>query len=352
MPIVSRTTATVSRTTAAASRSAPTVLAATLLLAACGTESASPGGGSGEAPVRAEAWCPSDTAPYGSTTRPEPSPRTSGTPSALPVPSAGDTTEESVRITALYAWGPASGCAGVDYSADFELTNRQKAKATYTLTFRFLSASGGPVDTAERTVEAVGPGRTVKGTVVMRETVGNPPAVTGVQLTRIRSVPEAEASSASGPCPKSGVHLYADEGDAAMGLRVVGLHLVNCGTRPYRLDGYPTLELQDADHETVKGVRILEGTDQISTGLGGSGGPRPVVLGPGEAAVADLAWRNTTEFGEAVNAPYVRVRATAAADPVTVVPELDLGTTGRLGVGAWRKDETYRGSIPSSAARP
>ena len=333
-------------------RTVPSVLAAAVLLAACGTQSASPGGGDGQAPVRAEALCPSDAAPYGSTEGSEPSPRSSGTPSALPLPSAGGTPEDGVRITALYAWGPASGCAGVDYSADFELTNRQKEKATYTLTLGFLSASGGAVDNGERTVEAIAPGRTVKGTVVMRQTVGSAPAVTGVQVTKVRSVPATEVSSASGPCPTSGVHLYADQGDAAMGLRVLGLHLVNCGTHPYRLDGYPALELQDADHEPLHGVRILEGTDRISTGLGGGGGPRPVVLGPGEAAVADLAWRNTTQFGEAVNAPYVRVRARPAADPVMVVPELDLGTTGRLGVGAWRKDETHRASPTSPAARP
>ncbi|MFC8678327.1 DUF4232 domain-containing protein [Streptomyces griseorubiginosus] len=325
-------------------RTSASVLAATLLLAACGTEGAPPGGENGEAPVQAEVLCPTDHSAYGDTPPSEPSPRPSGRPSALPLPSAGGTAENGVRITALHSWGPESGCAGVDYSADFELTNQLTEAATYTLTFGFLSASGGAVDHGERTVEAVGPGRTVKGTVTMNETLGNPPAVTGVEVTKVRSVPAAEASSASGTCPKSGVHVYADEGDAAMGLRVVGLHLVNCGTLPYRLDGYPELELQDEAHKPVNGVRILEGTARISTGLGGDGSPEAVVLGPGEAAVASLAWRNTTQAGEPVNAPYVRVWARPAAAPVMVVPELDLGTTGRLGVGPWRKDETNRGA--------
>ncbi|MFF4056508.1 DUF4232 domain-containing protein [Streptomyces sp. NPDC001668] len=288
-----------------ASRTAPTVLAAIVLLAACGAQSAS----------------------YGGSSRSEPSRRPSGTPSALPLPSAGGTTEDGVKITALYAWG-------VDYSADFELTNHRRSTATYTLTFGFLAASGGAVENRERTVEAVAPGRTVKGTVVMRQTAGSTPAVTGVAVSKVRSVPEAEVP------------------DAAMGLRVVGLHLVNCGTRPYRLNGRPELELQDADHESVNGVRILRGTDAISTGLGGDGDPQPVLLGPGEAAVAVLAWRNTTQSGAAVNAPYVRVWATPAADPVTVVPELDLGTTGKLGVGPWRGGATYRASTGTPAARP
>jgi hypothetical protein len=337
-----------------ASRTAPAVLAAALLLAACGSQSFSSGGGTGGGPVRAAALCPSDFSRYGSPPSSEPSVRPSGTPTALPLPSAGGTAEDGVKITALYAWGPESGCSGVAYSADFELTNRQAETATYTLTIGFLSASGGAVDNGERTVEAVGPGRTVKSTVVMAEPVGNAPEVTGVEVIKTRSVPEAEASSASGTCPKSGTRLYADQGDAAMGLRVVGLHLVNCGTGPLQLNGYPKLAIQDEDHHTVDGVRILQGTDQISTGLGGDSSPQPVVLRPGEAAVAGLAWRNTTQAGEPVNAPYVRVWATPGAAPLMVVPELDLGTTGKLGVGPWRKDETYRETAPATtaAARP
>ena len=335
-----------------AARTAPAVLAAALLLAACGSESTSSGGDGEGGPARAEAPCPSDVARSGSPPSLEPSARPSGTRTALPLSAAKDVAEDGVKITALYAWGPNSGCEGVENSADFEITNQRKEAATYTLTFGFLSASGGAVDNVEHTVEAVGPGRTVKGTVVAGERVGNAPEVTGVEVIKVRSVPETEASSASGPCPDSGMRLYADEGDAAMGLRAVGLHLVNCGTRPLRLHGYPKLTIQDEDHRPVDGVRILRGTDRISTGLGGDGSPRTVVLRPGEAAVAGLAWRNTTQAGEPVNAPYVRVWAEPAADPVTVVPELDLGTTGKLGVGPWRRDEAYRDPAGTAAERP
>ncbi len=65
----------------------------------------------------------------------------------------------------------------------------------------------------------------------------------------------------------------------------------------------------------------------------------PVTLKPGESALATLVWRNTTQFGTAVNVPYVRVRAKAGAAPVIVSPNLDLGTTGKLGVTAWRLAE-------------
>ncbi|WP_369169753.1 DUF4232 domain-containing protein [Streptomyces sp. R28] len=336
-------------------RAVPAVLAGALLLAACGSESASPGGDGADGRVRAETLCPSDFSRYGAPPPAESSAGPSGTPTALPLPSADGAAEGGVKITALYAWGSESGCAGVDYSAEFEVTNRETESATYTVTLGFLSAAGGAVDNGERIVEAVGPGRTVKGSVVMAQPVGHAPEVSGVKVVEVRSVPAAEASSASGPCPESGVRLYADEGDAAMGLRVVGLHLVNCGTGTYRLNGYPELELLDEDHDTVDGVRILRGTDKISTATGGGGTPQPVALRPGEAAEAGLAWRNTTEagVGDPVNAPYARVRAKPGARPVMVVPELDLGTTGQLGVGPWKKDEAYQDpAAPAPATAP
>ncbi|GHH24700.1 DUF4232 domain-containing protein [Streptomyces lanatus] len=332
-----------------ASRTAPAVIAGVLLLAACGSESASPGGDNGR--VRAEKLCPSQYSQYGgqqAATEPAASP--SGTPRSVPVPSADSEPDDGVKITGLYAWGAGSGCEGVDYSADFEVTNRLAEAANYTVTLGFRPGSGAASVNGEGIVEAVEPGRTVKGTVTMREASVQTSDVTGVEVVKVRSVPTAEFSTASGPCPKSGVHLYADQGDAAMGLRVVGLHLVNCGTGTYRLDGYPKLELHDEDHDPVKGVKILEGTGAISTGLGGSDSPQPVVLRPGEAAATTLAWRNTTELGvgDPVNAPYVRVWPEPDARPVMVIPDLDLGTTGKLGVGPWRKDET----APAATRQP
>ncbi|MGI5375841.1 DUF4232 domain-containing protein [Streptomyces sp. CA-251387] len=339
-------------------RTVPALVAGVLLLAACGSESASPGGDGGRARngdglVRAEALCPSDFVQYGdlpSAGSPSGGSRASGTPTPLPLPSPDGTAEGDVKVTGLYAWGSDSGC-GADFSADFEVTNTSTEKADYTVTLGFFTAAGTIVDHVERTVASVGPGRTVKGTAGLGASLGDAADVANVKVEKVRSVPADEASSASGPCPASGVHVYADQGDAAMGLRVVGLHLVNCGTRPYSLNGYPELELLDEEHEAVDGVRILHGTDQISTGTGGGGSPQPVLLQPGEAAQAGLAWRNTTNFGEPVHAPYVRVVAKPGARPVMVVPELDLGTTGKLGVGPWEKDEEFRGD-GGAAPRP
>lgn len=222
---------------------------------------------------------------------------------------------------------------------EFEVTNTEKEALTFTITFTLVNDAGEAMDNTTRTVESVKPGQTVRRAL----DTGDEPAVARGRLARIikvRTVAADEASSGAGACPPSGTRVTADRGDAAMGLRVVGLHLLNCGTAAYGIEGYPGLQLLDEGREPVRGVRILHGTDRISSGIGGDATPRPVTLQPGESAYANLAWRNTTGPGEAVNAPYVRVTAKAGAVPVTVTPELDLGTTGELGVGPWTKDDT------------
>lgn len=228
-------------------------------------------------------------------------------------------------------------CAPVPVSGtDFQVTNTREETLTYTILFDLLDASGGVMDNTEETVGSVAPGRTVKGSVHLDNSTpgANPGARVGI--ARVRAVPADEAPSTAGACPPSGVRIAADQGDAAMGLRVVGIDLTNCGSGDYTVDGYPGLQLLDTSLKPVTGVRVLDGTDQISTGIGGDGPPRPVTLRPGESAHATLAWRNTTEAGDPVNVPYVRVTAKPGAPTVIVTPELDLGTTGRLGVGPWR----------------
>ncbi|WP_189453633.1 DUF4232 domain-containing protein [Streptomyces abikoensis] len=275
------------------------VFASAVLMTACGSESARPegarpdGGGEGR----------------------------TATPSG--------TEKDGVRITGSI------GSSGQSASADFEVTNRDTEPFTYTITFEVLSDSGGVMANERQTVFSVGPGRTVKDTV-RTNTPGR------VRVGKVRRVPSAEAPDGTGACPPAGVRVTADEGDAAMGLRVVGLHLENCGTRPYTVEGYPLLGLLDEDRKPVSGIGILHGSGDIATMKAFDEPPRPVVLKPGETASAGLMWRNTTGAGDAVNVPYVRVEAKPGAQPMTVVPELDLGTTGKLGVGPWKKDTPQR----------
>ncbi|MEU1406452.1 DUF4232 domain-containing protein [Streptomyces sp. NPDC005728] len=335
------------RTTGAAATAAA---AAVLVLTGCGAEKT---GSRGEGPhpggVSAEPLCPSGSPRYGADPADGPSPATTAPHSSrtpLPLPTGTLAAKDGVRITGLSggASGQGRDCANAGISADFTVTNHARTAMTYTVTLGFLSASGGAVDAVQKTVAAVSPGQTAKGTAVLGELPAGAPAVTGVSIEKVRSYPGAEAPSTGGPCPASGVRVHADRGDAAMGLRVVGLHLENCGTRAYSLNGRPALQVLDADHEPVTGVSVVHG-DEIATGTGADGTPRPLTLGPGERAFAVLTWRNTTEAGDGlspVNAPYVRVWAKPGARPVIVTPELDLGTTGRLGVGPWKPEDSGR----------
>ncbi|KUO17430.1 DUF4232 domain-containing protein [Streptomyces dysideae] len=282
----------------------PSVVAGVLLLAACGTQQA---GSQSDGP-----------APTG----------VSGSPSG-PVETCGEP-ESGVRLIRL------AGAVGADCTG-FEVTNDGTEPFTYTITLSLLSDSGGVMDNAQQVVSSVKPGQTVKRKVFMGATT----TWTGLAIAKVRSVPTDEASAERGPCPASGVRVYADQGSAAMGLRVVGLRLENCGTRTYQLNGYPRLQPLDESHKPVDGVSVLRGGSSIATGTGADDTPQPLALAPGERARAGLVWRNTTEagVGDPVNAPYVRVWAKPGAAPVTVIPELDLGTTGKLAVGAWKKDE-------------
>ncbi len=221
---------------------------------------------------------------------------------------------------------------------EFEIANRGAEAMTYTVAFEVRSSSGEVLSYPEKVVEAVPAGSTVPDQAGVADPMAAGRAAQ-VQVAEVRSVPADEAPSKGGPCPPAGVRLYADEGDAAMGLRVVGLHLENCGTEVYRLDGYPRVQLVDEEHRDITGVRIRRGGAAIASGTGADTPPRPLALRPGERASTQLVWRNTVEAGDPVDAPYVRVWAKPGAAPVTVTPELDLGTTGELGVGAWQKPE-------------
>ncbi|MFD0318409.1 DUF4232 domain-containing protein [Streptomyces flavalbus] len=284
----------------------PAALVGVLLLTACGTEGADDATGSRPTSVCATA-------------------------------EAGDAAGmelDGVRINAL-------GGAGYSGCAEFQVTNDEPEAFTYTVTFDFLSETGGGVmrNRAE-TVASVPPGGTVKRILKASQPLVTAQGQPLVRISKVRSVPADEAPAPGGPCPESGIRLTADQGDAAMGLRVVGLHLENCGTRPYHLDGYPRVDVVDEAHEVVTDVKVVEGGGSTALGTGADAPARPLDLAPGERARSTLVWRNTTEFGTPVNAPYARVVAKPGAAPVMVTPELDLGTTGKLGVGAWQREET------------
>jgi hypothetical protein len=156
---------------------------------------------------------------------------------------------------------------------------------------------------------------------------------------RTRAGP-AVPSATSVTCPPEGVRLEVGEGEAAMGLRVLGFTLVNCGRRTYRLNGYPAVRSLDGDRTALK-VRVGHGVRElIGSAVPWDSPPKPVVLQPGQQAGTAVVWRNT--YDDVRQLP-VTVRfldiAPLAGRPSQIVEPgggLDLGSTGRIGVSAWR----------------
>jgi len=222
-----------------------------------------------------------------------------------------------------------TGVSQVADCAEVEITNSGNAAAVYTITLTSVGSSK-EAQSGSQTMPAVGAGQTMKYSVVLgrlRPAAGN---TVQVKISQVRSVPLAEAPSFGGTCPPSGTRLYADpDPDAAMGLRDLGIHLENCGKHPVHLTGYPHLQLLDEDHKPVPEVKLLQA----------GGPPHPFNLKPGERASAHLVWRNTTESDAALNLPYARLRANPSAAPVMITPEFDLGTTGKLTIHPWKKDQ-------------
>jgi hypothetical protein len=154
------------------------------------------------------------------------------------------------------------------------------------------------------------------------------------------------------PCPASGVRLELGVVDAAMGLRAMGIGMVNCGGAPYRVGGYPAVRALDEDRAALD-VRVLDGVTEITGSLPGRDGPpEEFVLRPGGRASALVAWRN--RYDDTRRPPIevaflsVAPRAGGAAQILTPDGPLDLGSTGRLGVSPWRPVPEPAGSRPTT----
>ncbi|MGC4811435.1 DUF4232 domain-containing protein [Micromonospora sp. DT228] len=153
-------------------------------------------------------------------------------------------------------------------------------------------------------------------------------------------------------CPASGVRIRSTGGDAAMGLRALGLELVNCGDRPYQLNGYPVLHVFDDQHEPVL-LRVVNGGKEITSGFDQP--PRQITLAPDERATAVVLWRNlvTDSTVVATNGEYLTVAPAAGQPGEEVDPDgpIDLGNTGRIGVSAWKKADPAT-PVPDRPAPP
>ena len=137
-------------------------------------------------------------------------------------------------------------------------------------------------------------------------------------------------------CPPEGVVVSAGPVDGAMGLRAVTLRLANCGRTPYTVRGYPDLGVLDEDGGDVP-VEVSRGFPPGDPVVDAP--PTTVVIGPGRAAVAPVMWRLLVEADgtESVTGPLT-VAPAKGRDRQKSGLDVDLGTTRKLTVGAWRAE--------------
>ncbi|MGW1076612.1 DUF4232 domain-containing protein [Streptomyces sp. NPDC002537] len=152
-------------------------------------------------------------------------------------------------------------------------------------------------------------------------------------------VPLPEPSPTSPPaCPESGLTVRAGAVDAAMGLRVMTVELVNCGTSHRTVSGYPDVRVLDGDRKPLD-VTVEHGSSDVTDLKGFPTESMPVALRPGERAVAGLTWRNTvTDVTKPpANGAYLSVAPAPGAARQAVAETIDLGTTGKLTTSPWAR---------------
>ncbi|MCE7080726.1 DUF4232 domain-containing protein [Streptomyces sp. ST2-7A] len=180
------------------------------------------------------------------------------------------------------------------------------------------------------------------GTVAVGDPGGDGPPVAPVDP--VPSPPSSDEPSVDPEqddfsCPASGLRATADFTNPAMGLRVMGLRLVNCGDTPRRIEGYPVVTLLDEDAEALD-VEVVNGSGDIAVVEGFDDPPVPFDLEPGEQASAELMWRNTVTHVDDFRypAPYLTVAPMPGEEAQLVIPDgdIDTGSTGIAGVSAWK----------------
>ncbi|MFE7569669.1 DUF4232 domain-containing protein [Streptomyces sp. NPDC057539] len=150
--------------------------------------------------------------------------------------------------------------------------------------------------------------------------------------------PEPVDAAVPGRCLASGVAVSHGEVNAAMGIRAVSIGLRNCGTKPYRVNGYPEIGVLDEDREPV-GLKVIQGNE--STGAADDQGPRELTLEPGESVESVLQWNNRiTESGAHSTGAHVVVAAAPGEERDTFPLLVDIGTDAELRVTAWAARRT------------
>ncbi|MEU5718163.1 DUF4232 domain-containing protein [Streptomyces sp. NPDC020403] len=141
-------------------------------------------------------------------------------------------------------------------------------------------------------------------------------------------VPEATTSG----CPASGAVVAMSEVQTAMFHRAVTLTLTNCGKKPYRVHGYPSVRALGEDGERLP-VPVNAGGSMF----GNDEGPQEVVLEPGGTVTSVLAWVSTKEGGDLIEGDALEIAAAPDAGARTFPLEgHDVRLMDELNTTAWR----------------
>lgn len=111
----------------------------------------------------------------------------------------------------------------------------------------------------------------------------------------------APAPSATG-CPDSGLVVAMGPVEAALGHRAVGLTLTNCGSKPTRVDGYPSVQAIDENGDALP-VKVNPG----SSYFGNDKGPEEVMLAPGKTMRSLLVWVSTPTGGDLIEGDALEI---------------------------------------------
>ncbi|WP_299536774.1 DUF4232 domain-containing protein [uncultured Streptomyces sp.] len=139
-------------------------------------------------------------------------------------------------------------------------------------------------------------------------------------------------SARAADCPESGARVDMGEVQAVMFARAVVLTLTNCGTQPYAVRGYPSVQALGEGGERLP-VKVNPGGSMF----GQDRGPQPRELAPGGTVRSILAWVSTVEGGDLIEADAVEIAAAPDAGArVFPLHEHDVRLMDELNMTAWR----------------
>lgn len=185
----------------------------------------------------------------------------------------------------------------------------------------------GEGEKPDPTPSATGPG------AVRAETL--PPTPAPAHGDTARSGPAtAPSGTPSETCPASGAVVTMGEVLTAMMSRAAVLTLTNCGTKPYRVVGYPSVQALGEEGERLP-VKVNPAGSQFGRDLG----PETLTLKPGGTARSMLAWVSTQEGGELVMADALELAAAPDAGArVQPLEGHDIRYMDELNITAWRAE--------------